>query len=380
MIKDEFLQECYDKLAAYMRLLEKRTAYKTDKMTAFAPAEGLYDAFWPDDFTFPIAGLPESLTKEAYQSIYDFLTDSILDLPCVPDRVQFDGCPIMQPGAATIGSAHGDKIPAHLPSAWVRLLCYFRDYGVQLHDKKGWFKLIKRSYEQVSFACGLVYIDVQRPHVAFAYNDSAAITGMEFMCSVVNMRGFERGLELFADVIDEETKAEWQKKIEGINNNLWRLYDEKKGGYIAGSQTCKQLHIWANGLLYGRMDGEKKERLGKTLVSLSDKIFYRGCTRQMSETEGWERMLVDMPVDFYMNGGWWATGTGYVIQAVYETDKAFGKKLLTELIEELPKFNYAEWINKRGEESLAKYFHMSIGMPLTAIKAMLEGSSLIEKF
>lgn len=232
----------------------------------------------------------------------------------------------------------------------------------------------------MSFACGLVYIDVQRPHVAFAYNDSAAITGMEFMCSVVNMRGFERGLELFSDVIDEETKAEWQKKIEGINNNLWRLYDEKKGGYIAGSQTCKQLHIWANGLLYGRMDGEKKERLGKTLVSLSDKIFYRGCTRQMSEAEGWERMLVDMPVDFYMNGGWWATGTGYVIQAVYETDQAFGKKLLTELIEELPKFNYAEWVNKQGQESLAKYFHMSIGMPLTAIKAMLEGSSLIEKF
>lgn len=379
-MKDAFLQSCYDKLAEYMRYCEARTAQKTLKMRAFAPAEGLYDALWPDDFTFPIAGLPESLTQKDYQNIYDFLTESVLDLPCVPDRVQFDGCPVMQPGAATIGSAHGDRIPAHLPSAWVRLLCYFRDYGVKLHHKDGWFKLIKRSYEQVSFACGLVYIDVQRPHVAFAYNDSAAITGMEFMCSVVNMRGFERGLELFADVIDPETKAEWTRKIEGIQNNLWRLYDADKGGYIAGSQTCKQLHIWGNGLLYGRLKKEEKKQVGKTLVSLYDKIIYRGCTRQMAETDGWERMLVELPVDFYMNGGWWATGTGYIIQAVYETDSEIGKKLLTELIEELPKFEYAEWVNKRGESSLAKYFHMAIAIPLTAVKAMLEGSSLIEKF
>lgn len=379
-MKDIFLQECYEKLAGYMRFCEERTAQKTPQMNAFAPAEGLYDALWPDDFTFPIIGLPDSLTGKDYQAIYDFLTESILHLPCVPDRVQFDGCPVMQPGAANIGCAHGDRIPAHLPSAWVRLLCYFRDYGVDLHHKKGWYKLIKRSYEQVSFACGLVYVDIQRPHVAFAYNDSAAITGMEFMCSIVNMRGFERGLELFADVIDEETKTDWEEKIEGIQNNLWRLYDKEKGGYVAGSQTCKQLHIWGNGLIYGRLSEDKKKEIGETLISHYDKIVYRGCTRQMMEENGWERMLVDMPVDFYMNGAWWATGTGYIIQAVYETNPEIGKKLLSELIEELPNFEYAEWVNKSGQSSMAKYFHMAIAMPLTAVKAMLEGTSLIEKF
>jgi hypothetical protein len=100
----------------------------------------------------------------------------------------------------------------------------------------------------------------------------------------------------------------------------------------------------------------------------------------MAEANGWESMLVDLPVDFYMNGGWWAIGTGYIIQAIYETNQEVGKKLLTELIEELPKFEYAEWVNKRGESSLAKYFHMAIVIPLTAVKAMLKGSSLMEKF
>lgn len=379
-MKDEFLQSCYDRLKEYMCVLEDRTKVETPKIKLFAPAEGLYDAFWPDDFTFPVAGVPESLGTKEYQSIYDFLTESVLDLSCVPDRVQFDGCPVMQPGPAEIGGAHGDRIPAHLPSAWVRLLCYFEDYGVVLHDKADWARLIRRSYEQVDFSCGLVYIDVQHPRVAFAYNDSAAITGFEFMSSIVNLRGFERAAELFRDVIDEETIKSWTMKAERIKNNLYRLYDKEKGGYLAGSQTCRQFHVWGNGLLYGRLSKEEKREIGETLLSLYDKIVYRGCTRQMAEKDGWQRMLVEQPVDFYMNGGYWPTGTGYIFQAVYETDREIGKRLMNELIGNLPDIGYAEWVNPKGESSAARYFHMAVGIPLTAVKAMLEGNSLIEKF
>lgn len=363
-----------------MATLQKHTEIVLPQMKTFAPADGLYNAFWPDDFTFPIAGLPESLEREDYQNLYDFLTESVIELPCVPDRVQFDGCPVMQPGAAEIGCAHGDKIPAHLPSAWVRLLCYFRDYGVTLHHKTEWARLIKRSYEQVDFSCGLVYIDVQHPRVAFAYNDSAAITGFEFMSSIVNMRGFERAAELFADVIDEETVQEWKHRAERIEKNLWRLYADEKGGYMAGSQTCKQFHVWGNGLLYGRLPENEKRKIGETLVKLYEKIVYRGCTRQIAEEDGWEKLLVDMPKNFYMNGGYWPTGTGYIFQAVYETDRELGKRLLTDLIDNLPEIEYAEWVNPAGESSMAKYFHMAVGIPLTAVKAMLENGSLIEKF
>ncbi len=379
-MQDLFLQNAYQRLSDYMWLLAKRTAQKTDKFHAFAPAEGLYDALWPDDFTFPIAGLPQLLTQADYQGLYDFLTDSVLELPCVPDRVQFDGLPIMQPGAAQIGCAHGKEIPAHLPSAWVRLLCYLQEYGVELHHKKEWANLIQRSYAQVDFACGLVYIDPQNPRVAFAYNDSAAITGFEFMCSVVNMRGFERALVLFDDVLDKETKENWSNKIRRIRENLYRLHDDKEGGYFAGSQTCKQFHVWANGLLYGCCDEQGKKEISERLVKNYDKIVYRGCTRQMIEDEGWDRMLVDMPVGFYMNGGFWPTGTGYILQAVYEADKALGQRLITDLIDNLPQIEYSEWTNKEGQNSYAKFFHMAIGVPLTAIKAMLEGKSLIEKF
>ena len=378
--EDIFLKSCLTKLLSYHKMIVEKTIKKDMPFKIFSPSGDLYDAIWPDDFTFSVIANSDVMSKKDYQSLFDFLTKSCIDLPQVPDRVQFDGLPIMQPGAAEIGKAHGDVMPAHLASAWVRLLSYLKDFGVDIHHKNEWYELIKRSYEKVTYTCGLVYINPQKPSVAFAYNDCAAITGFELMCSIVNMRGFERALVLFNDVIDKKTKSLWERRIVETKDNLWRLYDVEKGGFVAGSEECNQFHIWANGLMYSMLTNEQKKLVSKTIIENYFKINYKGFTRQMIEDSGWHRLLVKLNLGDYMNGGYWPTGSGYIMEAVYCNNRELGMQMLNDLIEYLPKYEYTEWINKKETACGANYFHMAVAMPIVAIKAMLEGKSLLEMF
>ena len=378
--EDNFLKTCLTKLLEYHKSLVEETTKTNLPFKIFSPSGDLYDAIWPDDFIFTVIANKDVLSKDDYQALFDFLTTSCIDLKQVPDRVQYDGLPIMQPGVAEIGKAHGDVMPAHLASAWVRLLSYLVEFGVNFHHKKEWFELIKRSYDKVTYSCGLVYIDPQKPSVAFAYNDCAAITGFEFMCSIVNMRGFERTLTLFGDVIDEETKVLYLRRIKETKENLYRLYSKEKGGYVAGSESCNQFHIWANGLIYGILDDEKKKLISKTIIENYYKINYKGFTRQVVEDSGWQKLLVKLNLGDYMHGGFWPTGSGYILEAVYMNNRELGMQMLNDLIENLAKYDFTEWINKKENAFGARKFHMAVTIPIVAIKALLEGKSLIEYF
>jgi hypothetical protein len=65
---------------------------------------------------------------------------------------------------------------------------------------------------------------------------------------------------------------------------------------------------------------------------------------------------------------------------IYEADKQLAYKLLEELLENLPRFHFAEWVDGEGNESPAKCFLMAISIPLLSLKSLLEGNSLIAYF
>lgn len=382
-MKDEIrkiLEEAFQQLKRYLIECAKRAkAELQEGITIIASSEGHYYGIWPDDFLFPHIVCSELVDKRKLTRIMEFFTESVVDLEQVPDRVEPNGLPIMVPG--WYDSPIGDRMPAHLPSAWVRLLSYFEEWGIQIPQKERWAKVIRKSYERLSFSCGLVYIDPQRPYVGFGYQDNIAITGLTLLSSLATYRGLLRAVELFRGHIEVETLSYWQMLAEGIKKNLWRLYDEEIGGFVAGSKDCHQFDVWGNGLAYGLIEDEKMKRsIEGFYLKNRERIIKYGFTRQIAEEEGWQRLLVQAEVGKYMNGGYWSTGTGYILPVIFSADEDLGLELIYELLENLPRFHFAEWVDAEGEESPAKYFLMGIAMPMLGIKSLLESKPLIDYF
>ena len=274
-------------------------------------------------------------------------------------------------------------MPAYLPASWTRLIYYLEQWGVNIPRKDAWARVIKRSFENVSYANGLVYIDPQKPYVGYGYHDNIAVTGYDLMTSLVMHRGFVRAAELFKQNASLETLSRWNELADGMKNNIWRLFDKEISGFAAGSKDCHQFDVWANGLAYTYVTDEKmKKTIGEFYIMNKTRIFKYGFTRQIAEETGWQRLLGrhESPVGIYMNGGFWATGTGYVLPALADIDQQLAGDILKDLLSNLPKYHYTEWVDMNGKESDAKRFLMAIALPMLGIKSLLENKPLIEYF
>jgi hypothetical protein len=341
-------------------------------------ASATYRGIWPDDFLWPLAAVPSLADNETLARALSFITASVVDLPRVPDRIEPDGMPVMQPGA--LSAPHAWHMPLHLPAAWVRLLDVLHARGLEIPRIEEWARLIERSFAQVPFACGLAYVDPQRPGAGFGFHDPCAITGFELMSSLVLFRGLQRAARLFAHAAPPGVLRHWEGLAASIRENLSRLWSEKDGAYLAGSKDCRQVNAWANGLAYWLAGPAEKPRIVDWYRRHRDQLFRGGCTRQVAEPGGWQRQLVDIDVGTYTNGGYWATGTGFVLPALADQDAAFAAEIAAPLIDTLERTGDSEWIAADGAPGGARGFLAALSLPCLALRCILDGRSLLEAF
>ena len=240
-----------------------------------------YQGLWPDDFLYPMLVEDGLCEKDMLTEIASFLTDSIVDLEVFPDRIEADGMPVMQPGV--LSKPHAHKMPLHLPAAWIRLIDNLEQCGAEIPRKEDWAAIFKRSVNSISFSCGLAYVDPQSPYVSFGVHDPEAITGFELMSSLVLHYGLKRASRFLKGYIGEEDILKWNRLSECIPKNLWRLFDEEKGAYLAGSKDCRQVNVWANGLAYWITTHEIQKSIVQFYKDNRHAIFYKGFTRQIAE-------------------------------------------------------------------------------------------------
>lgn len=373
----ERFKRVYDQLAVYLSELvadAKRDVGDGVKLITPQAGEG-YSGFWPDDGLYPLIALPTLADKEELQATLEFIGDSMLWLEYVADRIELDGLPILSPGPSNLPPMT-DRMPLHLPATWVRVLDYYEGFGVRIPQKEMWAQLIERSFNRVPFANGLVYCDPQHPPIGWGYYDSIKIAGWELMTSIVIMRGLERGVQLFERELPLEVRQRWLLLSKNIRLNINRLYNPEIGGYMEGSRIGRQFGVWSNGLAYFLAPNEIKQSIVKFYRKNRDVIFLRGCTRQIAEP-GWEG---NGPGDSYQNGGFWATGTGFVLPAIADQEPDFALELAEELVTNLPEINFSEWIGRDGQPAGAQRFLSSVSVPMIGLRSILEGRPLIDYF
>lgn len=368
-------QSLYDAFTPHMRLLYDRAKATWDGRRLLRPCSSkYYNGLWHDDFAWSLIGLPELCDEPELADVIPWVTEAMVDLPVVADRIEFDGTTVMSPGW-TLQSPLSQEMPLHLPSAWVRLLSVADSAGVEIPRKDAWARLIQRSYEQVPFSFGLVFSDTQKEVVGFSFQDQIRLTGMELMASLVTSRGMAKATDLFSDYLPEASLADLQRKSEGVRANLHRLFDEEVGGFVGASHSGRAFAVWGNGLAWAYATDEQKKVIAKTLREQVDCIFVRGCTRQVPGPDGWPG--TDRKVR-YQNGGYWGTGTGFVLPMIAEFDSDWAVRLATELLENLEAIEYAEWIDSEGKGYEPLDFLGTVSVPMMGLKAIVEDKQLID--
>ncbi|KAA9034365.1 hypothetical protein FW778_22630 [Ginsengibacter hankyongi] len=328
-----------------------------------------YRGIWPDDFLYPMMVQPDLYNKEELTAIARFLTESIVDLPCFPDRVEADGMPVMQPGS--LNSPHAIHMPLHLPAAWIRLIDHLEKWGAEIPRKEDWARIFERSMELVPFSCGLAYIDPQHPGVDFGFHDPEAITGFVLMSSMILHFGLTRAARFFDNCIDKDVTTRWTRLAKGIPENLYRLFDKEEGAFLAGSKDCRQVNVWGNGLAYWMVEPAEQKSIVDWYRKHRDDIFLKGFTRQIAEKDGWQRQLVNVPLGSYTNGGFWSIGTGWVLPAIAHQDIEFAVEIAKELVANVEKLAFPEWIDSKGAGG-AMGFLAGIAGPMMGLTAIVE--------
>jgi hypothetical protein len=365
----------YNEYAGHMQKLVDLAKVKVDGYSLMRPCSSKhYNGLWHDDFTWPMIGYPELQKGPELCDSIKWITRASIDLPVVPDRIEYDGTPIMNPGAGD-SRPMSESMPLHLPSAWVRLLSYAEKAGCTIPQKQAWAQLIKRSFQQVPFAFDLVYSDPQRSIIGFGFMDSIRLTGLDLMTSLVTIRGMERSASLFKGFIDDETIAQWSARAAKIRKAIPRLFDEEIGGFLGATRKGRAFSVWGNGLAWSLADADQKKIIARTFTDKWSKIFLQGCTRQVPGPKGWPG--TNRPVT-YMNGGYWGTGTGFVLPAIaaFDSQKALG--LAKELLANFEKFKYAEYLQQDGAPAGPLEFLGTVSMPMMGLRAVIENKPLLD--
>ena len=138
--------------------------------------------------------------------------------------------------------------------------------------------------------------------------------------------------------------------------------------------------MWANGLAYWLSTPEQQKKIVAWFKANQDKIFLAGCTRQIAEEKGWERQLIKIPLGTYTNGGFWSTGTGFVLPAIADQDPGWAAKLTGQLVANMEKNSFAEWISADQKVGGAKGFLAGIAIPALGLRSIIERQPMLTYF
>lgn len=367
-------QAAYDALADQMRRLYEICRVKVDGRELLRPcASPYYNGLWPDDFTWPHIGLPELQKTPVMRDAIAWLTEAMVDLPVVADRIEFDGTAVMSPGPWN-QRPMSEEMTLHLPAAWIRLLSYAAEAGIEIPRRHDWARLLERSFARVHFSFGLVWNDPQRRTVAFGFYDSIKQSGLVLMTSLVIKRGLERAAALLEKDLPAETIAEWRNKAKRIGENLHRLFDVGIGGFVGSTKVGRGFDVWGNGLAWPLATPEQRKVIAATFAKHRADIFALGCTRQNPYPGGWPGTTSQG----YQNRGFWATGTGFVLPALAEADPDFALQLAQDLAQNIEKIKRHEFIDATGKPGGPADFLGSLSMPLMGLRSILTGRPLLD--
>ena len=320
--------------ALTMKLVRGCTKKTPNGVTLFTP-DGVasYDALWLRDFSYMVEYAPETVSIEEIIDCVNFAIGGKRSDGWMPDRIYADGLAVYAAGEVgkPVGEANLDNTPFLVFIVYDLMKRVDSFQGKQLFNR--WYKDLKQGLVIIPTADnGLVYSDPHCPHSPYGFTDTVAKTGCLFMESLLLWRACAKmeNMCVAFNYIDS-CWGFMKKKIEA---NIYTLYDNESGAFLAASEDCRQIDIWGNAymLFIGFPAKEMSNTVLQFLYDHADDFIFNGQIRHLLKGQYWDRLLIDVPKETYQNGAYWATATGWVAWCLYQIDKERGMSVLIDAI------------------------------------------------
>lgn len=331
------------------KLLQGCQVRAHDGTTLYTPdGKGNYAALWTRDFAYMAENATDLVPSEHIEACIRYILRGQREDGAIPDRVRPDGMPVYVAGPENnpLGEPNLDN-PAFLVITadiyWRRTApnkrkALYHEWSAALD--KG-MNYIPRS------AHGLVTNNPQKPHSPYGFTDCIAKTGELFMESLLYWtacRRMERWHRQYGNIRRAE---EYRQRASQVETNIARLWDDRTGAFFAASVDCKQIDIWGNAyaVAIGFPLGNRKAKIQRLLAQRIADYVWKGQIRHLFKGEYWQRLLTPVSRDRYQNGAYWATASGWVLQAIHPVEPDLAEQTFDELIADFQQHGVFECVH-----------------------------------
>jgi hypothetical protein len=338
-----------------------------DGTTLFTPdGEAHYAALWTRDFAYMVENAGDLLEPGAIRAAIDYLLAGQREDGLMPDRVQADGLAVYSAGPVhkPLGAPPTDNA-----AFMVKLV---HDYAVRYDDPDfacARFGALARGLAAVDrSASGLVHIPPGRRQSPYGFTDTVAKTGDLLFSSLLYWEAC-RAMATMAAWCDSDAEA-YGTEAERVVAALDGLWDDEAGAYRAAAVTCRQIDIWGNAfaLHLGCLPHHRAARVCAFLRDHYDAIAYKGQIRHLPGDATWEATLMPVAPSTYQNGAYWATPSGWVIEALMDVAPELACRTARALIADFQTHGIYECIGP--DDRKLNHYVVSATNPLGALRAL----------
>ena len=307
---------------------------------------GNYAALWTRDFAYMVEHAGDLMEEADVQRAIEYLMSGADTNGWIPDRVERDGTPRYTAGGADFpalpnldngcflvmaADAFLDTLPAEravaLFSAWQEVLV--RGIACLPKDDKG-----------------MICNESTPLHSPYGFTDTVAKGGTLCFETLLLWKA-EKALVKWLEktgVAAEEHKH----NIVRIEKYFTAVFMDESGMLLAATEQCRQIDVWASCFAVSvdfPLTATEKDNISTWLIKHYDSIVEAGQIRHLPRGEYWEKLFVPVDGGTYQNGAFWATPTGWFVDAIIEKDNALAMKTLTDVLTDFEDNGVFECIN-----------------------------------
>ncbi len=342
----------------------------TCSFTLITPGKDTYTSHWPRDFAMSVDSgfiTPEELrnhlllTCKAQNGPADRKLANGLHVPpwAIPDHINYDGRPTYYPGTYASGEDQGagacGRVPpiddhyelVHIAHAYweaTRDVSAFKTEvnGVTVFDR------LEKAFASPTTdpKTGLAHTTEADRAVGFGFCDGETHTGKLLFASLLRYRAAGELAELSRTVGRRDQAVAYRQIQKMIRANIVPTFGDPKaiGGWLrASTEISRQPDVWGTifALHLGILERSDAKGARKTIADAVRRgtITLEGGVRQVptdldfSKTTAWESSMC--AVNTYQNGGYWHTASGWLIEALWDSDRKLTLQIFDEMISHL---------------------------------------------
>ena len=328
-----------------------------------------YEAFWLRDYEMMLeAGIvpPERIVPCA-----KIFLNAVSPRGEGVDCVKFDGTPVYKPGYGSMGEnavldgcAYTVLVAAHswrqTKDAWFlapeRLALYAKVLSAIPHD-----------------AAGLSWIDPAKDwdRCPWGFTDTVRKTGACLFSSLLEVSARREFAAMLAAAGSAgraaEERAAAGRIAAAINRTFW---DESAGLYRAATVRCREHDVFgsAYAVWLGVAEGERARRIATVFRDRYADFVLDGQVRHLSKGDYWELCSAGVGRDFYQNGGYWGTASGWFAWTLSLVDRDLALRTLSDLRRSCERNGSPEWISARQVE--CPEYLSTLALPYQALRRL----------